>query len=69
MYIVNTLLDINFITKNCLQSTIKTKLRSQSLRKKVIFLAVGAIKNKKIIGALEWLERFAYRKTDRIEVV
>ncbi|MDO6461360.1 glycosyltransferase family 4 protein [Granulosicoccaceae sp. 1_MG-2023] len=29
-------------------------------------LAVGAIKNKKIIGLLEWLERFAYRKADHI---
>ena len=38
-------------------------------RSQVIFLAVGAIKNKKIIGALEWLERFAYRKADRIVAV
>lgn len=29
-------------------------------------LAVGAIKNKRIIAALEWLERFAYRKADYI---
>ncbi|HBA67260.1 MAG TPA: hypothetical protein DCZ48_13985, partial [Methylococcaceae bacterium] len=38
-------------------------------RGQVTFLAVGAIKNKKIIGALEWLERFAYRKADRIVAV
>lgn len=29
-------------------------------------LAVGAIKNRRIIQLLEWLERFAYRKADRI---
>ncbi|MBS3965501.1 MAG: glycosyltransferase family 4 protein [Methylomonas sp.] len=29
-------------------------------------LAVGAIKNKKVIAVLEWLERFAYRKADHI---
>jgi glycosyltransferase involved in cell wall biosynthesis len=29
-------------------------------------LAVGAIKNQKIINALEWIERFAYRKADHI---
>ncbi|TXH36605.1 MAG: glycosyltransferase WbuB [Rhodospirillaceae bacterium] len=32
-------------------------------------LAVGAIKSKAIIGLLEWLERFAYRKADQIVVV
>ena len=29
-------------------------------------LAVGAITNKRVIGLLEWLERFAYRKADHI---
>jgi|GEM_PF-6813180 len=38
-------------------------------RGQVTFLTVGAIKNKKIICALEWLERFAYRKADRIVAV
>lgn len=32
-------------------------------------LAVGALKNKQLIKALEWLEKFAYRKADRIVAV
>lgn len=32
-------------------------------------LAVGALKNSRIIALLEWLERFAYRKADAIVVV
>jgi glycosyltransferase involved in cell wall biosynthesis len=32
-------------------------------------LAVGAIANRSVIRALEWLERFAYRKADKIVVV
>lgn len=32
-------------------------------------IAVGAIKNKRIIGVLEWLERFAYRRSHKIVCV
>ncbi|MBU2568684.1 MAG: hypothetical protein KJ725_01380 [Gammaproteobacteria bacterium] len=37
--------------------------------KGVTFLAAGAIKNKTVIGALEWLDRFTYSKADRIVAV